>query len=774
MKQSYHTTNKAAEQSLISKLIVKYFPYWPLFLILSLVCLSAAFVYLRYATPAYEATATIIIKDGKKGYDDSKLLESLNTLSTKKIIENEIEVLQSRTLMENVVRKLNLCAPIFREGKVRTQSLYTAFPFTIAVADPDRIKEANKIYLRYDESRHLVQVANKWYPLNRWVRTDFGKLMFIQNRNFPDTVNKDLFYFSLIPIKKVVRNSLNALKVSASNKLSTVIDLSYRDEVAKKAEDVLNGLLTAYNEAAIIEKNSLAKSTQSFVEDRLGIVSHELDSIERQIQQYKSGKSAVDISTQGQLFLQNVSANDQKLSEVNMQLGVLSQVEKFVRSNESTGGIVPSTLGVNDPVLSQLLDKLYNYELEYERLRKTVAENNPMLVSLTDQINKIRPNILENIQSHRKSLEVSRGNLNSTNGSYNSVLQAIPAKERQLLEISREQAIKSNIYSFLLQKREESALSSSSTVTDGKIVDRAQASLFPVSPRPKIVYAGSVVLAFLLVIVLVNARETLNEKVLYRKEIEDMTNIPIIGELAYQRKGSPMLVEKGRRTFIGEEFRKLRVSLPFLGIGEHTKKILVTSSISGEGKSFIATNLAISLSLTGKKVVLVDMDLNNPSVHDIIQFNVQEGVSDYLYGDKEPEEIIKEIPDCENLFFISAGSLPESPTEVLANGKVKQLLNYLDSVFDFVLIDTAPVGPVTDAYIISPYCDATLYVIRHLYTPKQIIKRIDESQKITALVNPAIIFNGVKTRGYVKNSYGYGYGYVYDYAPTSKKTKRRI
>jgi capsular exopolysaccharide synthesis family protein len=499
-----------------------------------------------------------------------------------------------------------------------------------------------------------------------------------------------------------------------------------------------------------------------FVEDRLEIVSHDLDSIEKKVQQFKSGRNAVDISTQGQLFLQNVSENDQKLSEVNMQLSVLDQVQKFVdNSDNSNGGIVPSTLGVSDPMLSQLLDRLYTSELEYDKLKKTVGENNPNLVAVEDRIKKIKPSILDNIRSQKQSLVATKQNLFATNNAYNSILQTVPQKERQLLDISREQQIKSDIYSFLLRKREESNLAYASTVSNNKVVDDAQASPNPVSPKKYLIYLVSIVVFLGISIAIITIRESFTGKVLYRSEVESRTSIPIIGEVAFDKSKNPIVIEAGKRSFVAEEFRKLRISLSFLGIDSAHKKILVTSSISGEGKSFIAANLAVSLALTGKKVVLVDMDLNNPTLSKILNVEPQAGVTEFLTGEKDPEEIIKVNEEHQNLFFIPSGSLPENPSELLSNGKVKDLIDYLENIFDLVIIDTSPLVLVTDGYILTGLCDATLYVVRHKYTPKMLIKRIDENNHINPINNPAIIFNGVKSRGFFKNNYGYGYDYVY-------------
>ncbi len=777
MQQNKHKVTEENEESIGQQLASKYVPYWPLIFLFVVLGIGAAYAYLHYTIPIYEANATLIIKDEKKGNEESKLMESLDQLSSKKIVENEIEVIQSRKLMADVITKLGLYAPISAEKGVKITSAYLTSPVSVVSPEPDSLNKFKKIKLNLDNNNNEVILDDKYkYPLNHVVSTPYGKLEFVSNKNYekPDKPVAQLS-FSLNQPKQLAVGFLGGLKAEASGKLSSIVNLSYRDEVPKRAEDILNQLITSYKQSELNEKDALAKNTLTFVEERLRLASHDLDSIEKKVQQYKSGKNAVDISTQAQQFLQNVSANDQKLSEVTMQLSVLNQVEKFVASKDnSNGGIMPSTLGVSDPMLSQLLDRLYTSEQEYDKLKKTVGENNPNLVSIADRINKIKPSILDNIRSQKQNLSAAKQNLYSTNSGYNSMLKSVPQKERQLLDITRDQQIKSEIYSFLLQKREESELAYASTVSNNRVVDYAQASPSPVSPKRMLIYLVAVMVFLGLSIAIITIRESFTGKVLYRNELESRTSIPIIGEIAYDKSKNPIVIEAGRRSFVAEEFRKLRISLSFLGIDSSHKKILVTSSISGEGKSFIAANLAISLALTSKKVVLVDMDLNNPSLAKILNVSREEGVTDFLTGEKEPDEIIKRIHDHENLFFISAGNLPENPSELLSNGKVKDLIDYLESIFDLVIIDTSPLVLVTDGYILTGLCDATLYVVRHKYTPKMLIKRIDENNLINPINNPAIIFNGVKARGFFKNNYGYGYDYVYGNKERTRENKKSL
>ncbi|HEY5369709.1 MAG TPA: polysaccharide biosynthesis tyrosine autokinase [Hanamia sp.] len=772
--QTKKNIKEEEEESLLQQLASKYIPYWSWFLLAFIIAIGGAFTYMKFATPLYEAKAAILIKDETKGNEESKMAASLNLISSNVIVENEVEVLQSYSLMKKVVKALDLYAPVFQEGKLHPVSAYSNSPVVIEVPSPDSIKEFNnrdsikkynKIYFSFDGNAQTVVLGDKYkYPVNEIVTTPYGSLKFIPNKDYQNSEKADKkFYFALQNPASVASNLSGSLKVESAGKLSSIINLSYKDAVPQRATDVLDQLITAYRQSEINEKDTLAKNTLVFVESRLRLASNDLDSIEKKIQEFKSGKGAVDISTQGQLYLQNVSANDQKLSEVNTQISELDQVEKFVKNNEYGGAIVPFSVsvGVANPVLSQLIDQLYTTELQYEKLKKTVGENNPSLVAIQDQINKIKPNILQNIQSQKQSLIAARGNIYATNGSYNSILQGVPQKERQLLDISREQQIKSNIYAFLLQKREESALAYASTVSSNRVVDEAHTLPDPVSPKKMVVYLIALVACLGFTVAVISMKESLLGKVQYRGEVESRTTIPIIAEIDFDKSKTAVVITPGKRSFLSEQFRKLRISLSFLGIDDRHKKILVVSSIPGEGKSFIAANLAISIAHTGKKVVLMDLDLNNPSLSTILNANHEHGVTEFLSGEKEPGEIINRITGHENLFFISAATLPEDPSELLSTEKAKELLDYLENIFDVVLIDTSPVGLVNDGYILTGLCDATLYVVRQNYTPKALIKKIDENNRINPITNPAIVFNGVKTRGFLRNYYGYGYKYGY-------------
>ncbi|MGN6266933.1 MAG: GumC family protein [Ginsengibacter sp.] len=786
----FHNNEEEFEQSdevSIRDFVDKFVPYWPIFVILLILTLSGAWIYLRYTSPVYQTTATLLIKDDKNTSSNANdLMEAFDMFGSKKNVENEVEVLQSKTLMQQVVKDLHLYAPVFAQGRVVNQSAYIFSPVVIEAKYPDSIETVKKVPFVYNNSEGTVNINHISYPLNQWVQTPFGILKFLPNKYFTSgeglkQEKENNFYFSLITVKNAANSVLNEINISPSNKQSTVIDLTIKGQVPKRGEDILNDLLKVYTQAAILDKNVLAANTLKFVNERLKFVESDLDSVEENLQRFKAKNKITDISAQGQIYLQTVAANDQKVSDLNVQLAMLDQVEKYIDSKGDIGGIVPSsveasgigasgsvvpsTSGLADPVLGDLLQKLSDLQLQYTQTKKIVPENNPAVISLMDAINKLRPQILENIKSQRRNLEAGRNNIVATNNKYAAMLKTVPEKERELLGISRQQAIKNNIYTFLLQKREETALSSASAVADSRVIDQAESGNVPVSPKKNLIYLAAILGALVIGVVIIFVKDVFTRTVQQKDEVEKYTDIPILGEVLYDRSKTPIVITEGKRSFIAEQFRQLRTSLTYMGVDESHKKIMITSSISGEGKSFIAINLGMSLSLMDKKVVLLELDLRKPKVSEQFHVSRHVGLSNYLIGKATMEDIIKPSGH-KNLALITSGPIPPNPSELISNGRLPELLAYLEIYFDYILIDTAPVNPVTDAFIISPMADVSLYVVRDKYTPKLFLKKIAEKLRTKSLKNPAIVYNGIRGKGIGKYGYGNGYGYGYGYGYT--------
>lgn len=758
---------KRDEDNILGAIMFQYMPHWPLFVILSVMMLAMAWGYVKLFTiPSYKITASILVKDEKRGVEDSKTIEDLNTVGAKKIVENETQVISSRKLVKEVVMDLDLYAPVFEEDHFKANSAYVSSPISIKAKDADNLVASKKTYFQFNNNQ--VVIGNNRYNLDQWVETPVGTLMFSKNLRKAKDPEKPLF-FVLKDIGASVNDLASSLDISG-DKVSSVINLKIGDEIPARGKDILNDLIKVYNQNAANEKNILAANTIAFLNERIKESGKELDSIEQKAKDFRASNQIVDLGEQGRQYIQNVGDNDKKLTEINTQLAVLDEVDRYVRSKDNSGSILPSTLGVNDPTLTRNLEQLNTSQLEYEKLKKTMGENHPLVSSVANQIDKIRPSIIEIISSQRKNLLASKNNLNSSNTGYSQILQTIPGKEKELAEIVRQKEIKNQVYAFLLQKREEAQLKIASNVPDSKIVDSADSSLTPVSPKKMIFYLGAICLAFLIGISYVTVRETLSGKIVFRSEIEEFTTVPVIAEITHVSK--PNLFNKfgkSNKIAVAEQFRQLRMALKLYRRQAVKKHLLVTSSIGGEGKSFVSSNLAKSLASSGKKVVLIDFDMRHPKTSSLFNLSNKAGIMEYLEESKEAEDIIQKT-EHDNLFVIPAGSPAVNPTELLLGSRLGELFKYLDGAgFDYVVADTAPIQPVTDAYIVSEFCDTTLFVVRHRYTPKAMIKLLDENNKIKALKSLNIVFNGVKSRGIFNKSYGFGYGYGYEYGYADRK-----
>lgn len=786
----YEVNKSSTDENILRMLLSMFLPYWPLFALLILFCLIGAWGYLKTTTPVYEAAATLIIKDENKGVDDAKVLEAMTPFDSKKIVENELEIIKSRTLMTEVVKNLQLYAPVFEEKIFGSKEAYNSSPIVVELRNPDNIVQPNdgkslKFYFEYDSIKNLVKIKNKYYPIDEWVKGPaFGETRFRLNANKSGSAKRALYY-SFVHPKDMTLGLLSGLEASPTDKLSTVVRLTYRDPIPQRSENILNHLITAYNRKAISDRDDLASNTLTFIDERMKKVEKELNELESSIQRFRAEKGVVDLSEQGRLYLYDVGEYDRQIASINRQLAVLNRVDQYLASKKNKSGIVPSTLGLEDRVLSQLLEKLYASEIEYERLRKTTAENNPILTAVVDEIKKIRPSISENIRNQKNNLRASLSSLNLNANESASALNNIPEKERALLEIERGKEIKNELYSFLQQKREETALSYAPNGGDGRIVDLAESSVGPVSPKSSIIYLVALILAFGIGLGYIIFKEMMNKNVLFRSEIENFISAPVVLELPHlddvkeSEKPSNMLahlsnklglrnifysnkriidIEQHEAVLINH-FRQLGSSMGLYNRVFKKKKILITSSLEGEGKSFVSTNLAYCLAQSGKKVALVDMDFLKPETSRYFDLLNRKGILDYLSYQADYKEILTNSSGNKNLFIVPVGNRVDDHTQHLLNGKLDVLIEELSNDFDFVLIDSAPLNLIADVKLLAEYSDETIFVIRQGETPLKILKHLDDSETLKNLNNVSVVFNGIKQRGFVKGNHNYGYGY---------------
>ena len=755
------------ERNVVLQVLERYLPFWPLFVITSALSLAVTFVYLRSQVKIYVASAKVLLKDPNKGSGDSKILDALNIFGDKKIVENEIVVLKSTNLMQEVVRELHLYATVYNEGKVRVEELYKEnSPLSFRTSNPESIIPSEKYFFTIDWNRNIVRIDNKSARFNDSVLINNTAYFIEINPSYRKDLKGKNYFVQFNTIAGAASNLISQLSINAISNQSTVLDIRLQTPVPEKGMDVLTKLFDVYNISGILDKNQTAARTLAFIDNRLGIVTSQLDSVERNVESYRSRNQVIDLSAQAQSYLERVTDYDKNRSEIDIKLDVLNDVSRYINSKGQKAGTVPSLALLNDPTLTTLVSKLYDAEFQLEKNRSIAGEQSDAVLLARAQISKLQDDIRENIGNVRKSLLSARNNINSTIGASSNMLSLIPQKERGLIDVTRQQAIKNNIYSYLLQRREETALNSASTIADLRVIEKAD-SYGPIKPVAKNYYLVGLIIGVVLALFIILVREQFNRKVLFTSEIEEKTKVPVVGEIIQVASKTPIVIQEGKRTIIAEQFRSLRTNLSFMALSEDAKTTLITSNISGEGKSFISINLAISYTLTDKKVALLELDLRKPRLSALLNVSRDPGISNYLVGKIPIEGIIKET-GIKNLFIISAGAIPPNPSELILSAKFKEMIEELKKRFDYLIIDSAPIGPVSDSLLLKDYADTTIFVVRHNATPKMYLKLIDNLLKQKKFKNMCIVFNGLKRRGiggnYGYGSYGYGnYGFGYGY-----------
>lgn len=767
------------KDNLFNILAAKFIPFWPLFVGLFIIGMIGGTLYVKFKAPIYQSYAAIIVNDEKKGVGNAQLIESISVFESKKIVENEIEILLSQIVIDDVVSQLALYAELRQDGLFVDNVLFKNTPIKIILKDPANpltYKNAEEVKFKYSSKAQHINIENSFYDLNTWVANPHGgsEIMFIQNENADESdLELDNLYYKLIDPDVAAGGVLRNLYVGAANKSSTVIKLSYKDTNTERGNAVLNQLINSYRKEEILNQNNLATNTLKFVEDRIEQVGKQLDSVELELQKYRTKEGVINLSEQGNLYLQNVGNYDRRIADIDIQLSVLKKVESYVVSKKTNTGIVPSTLGIEDPILPRLLQQLYDAEIEYEELSKTTAKNNPILVTVRNRIEQIRPSILENVRNQKSSLRASRGSLTKNSGKYSQALNILPEQERKYVEITRKKKNISELLDYLSQKREETALSYSPTVGDIRVIQNAQAGTSPVGTKKLFIYALALFLSLGAGVAWVGGKELLNSKILFRTELESRTNLPILGELAFiENIKNEFLITEHQNIYLTDQFRQLVTSIGFYDLNNPTQTVLVTSNIPNEGKSYVSSNLSLSIALTGRKTALVDLDLRKPGVSSIFGLSKNKGMSEFLGAELAVDKI--NIKDKSGLVIFPSGKKALNSSELLTRPKMVEFFKYLKEEFDCIIIDSPPMNTVSDSSLIAGFVDQTLVVTRHNHTPKFIANKINENVIKKRLEPAALVFNGVKLRGFTSRNYGYGYGYEGDMNENKSSIERVI
>lgn len=768
---------QSEEQVNIQELLFRYLIHWPWFVVSIIICIACAWGYLRLTTPIYNISATVLIKDEKKGGGASMSsdLEKMGLegfISSSSNVDNEIEVLRSKSLAREVVNNLGLFVTYMDEDEFPSKELYHTSPVLVSLTH----QEADKLPGRMEINMILqptgvlgvqITVGEKEYrkqfdKLPAVFPTDEGTVAFFANNDTlsavcPENITKERHITAFInrPFS-VLKEYVNSLSIAPTSKTTSVVVISLENTNTRRGRDYINKLLEMYNINANNDKNEVAQKTAEFIDERIGIISKELGSTEQDLENFKRSAGITDLSSEAQIALTGNAEYEKKRVENQTQINLVMDLQRYMKGNEYE--VLPSNIGLQDAASVGAIDRYNQMLVERKRLLRTSTENNPTIINLDTSIRAMRTNVQATLDATLKGLQITKEDLAREASRYSRRINDAPTQERQFVSIARQQKIKSGLYLMLLQKREENAITLAATANNAKIIDEALADDNPISPKKTIVYLAALVLGVGLPVGVIYLIGLTKFKIEGRADVEKLTSLPVVGDipLADEKTGS-IAVFENQNNLMSETFRNVRTNLQFM-LENGKNVILVTSTISGEGKSFISANLAISLSLLGKKVVIVGLDIRKPGLNKVFNIPKKEhGITQYLTNTTanlmdfvQPSDINK------NLFILPGGTVPPNPTELLARGGLEKAIETLKANFDYVILDTAPVGMVTDTLLIGRVADLSVYVCRADYTHKAEFTLINELAENNKLPNLCIAVNGLDLNS---RKYGYYYGY---------------
>ena len=777
--QSIMTSGASEEAFDIKKLVGVILANWMIFVGCLIVAGLIVFMYLRYTSPIYQVNSEVLVEDDSK--NGSSPMSSLLNSSTGELfqdlggafsmannVDNEVEILKTRDLMYKVVKDLQLNVTYTYDGSIKETEIYNQSPFTITfVGNADSLSPFSLRWRDLGDRGFSLLEDKKKISLNG----KYGDTLSYNNCRFYLTLNqpfahnrkKGNYYMNVTSYDLATAAYQKNVQVAVPNKEVTVIDLSMTSTIPVKGETVMGYYIKTYIQSSLDQKNMIADSTLGFISKRLMIVSSDLKSIEQGIAYYKSEHKLINFDVQTSLLAGNYNDNSKQIDQLAVQHQIIEDLKQYLADDKQNKRVIPSYLVSTDPTFLGLVSKYNALMVERDRASLNMTDENPILGNIDLQIQNLRKDLINNLNVQENNVATSESQVKNSNHSLDKTIEGAPELERGYLELARQQKIEEALYMFLTQKREETAISRTSNIAGVRVIDSPKTDFIPVSPKKTKIAAIALILGLLLPAAYLYLKSLLNTRIATREDISKKTNVTILGEISHNRENRLQLSANDRSP-IAEQFRSLRTNIEFTLPGPDEKIILLTSSMSGEGKSFTSLHLANTLSQIGKKVVLLEFDLRKPKIGAYLKSRKELGLSNYLVSRASLDDILTESELHENLSIIFSGVVPPNPTELLSSQRVGILFRELRERFDYVIIDSAPAGLVTDPQILGRYADLTLYIVRQGYTYKNQLHIVEDIVQHEKMKNLYIIVNDVKSSNGYGYAYGYGYGYGQNYS----------
>lgn len=762
--------------------------YWYWFAASAVACLVAAFVYLLYATPIYSIDGSVMIKEQDKSQASAaggalSSVANLGEFSMTNNFDNEVMALQSRTLIEKVVTELGL----YVDTKADRQSgydhsLYGVSPVTVAMNAAEASELPSDLllrvqckadgsnvalHLRYrDEDKQKVDITEHFDTIPSTFQTPVGTLMLSWNPEHIISEEDINLLVTILTPSSCAANYKTALTVRAASKTTTIASLVLNDADPKRGIDFMYRLLDIYNRDVNDEKNEVAQKTADFIDGRMAVINQELGNTENQMANFKQSEGLTDLAGDNQLALTENSRYDQKRIENATQISLVEYLQDYINNPDHVDDVIPANVGLSDDNLTKVINQYNTQLMEKKSLLRVSSEKNPAAQKLSEEVSVLRSQVKTTIESVLRGLRIEANDITAQSSKIKNRISSAPIQEKQYLNIARQQEIKAALYTMLLQKREENAITLAATANNGRFLETPQVAIKPVAPKKQIILLVALALGLCLPMVVLYLIDLLKYKIENRADVERLTKLPVIAEIPTAQKKSEhgaIVVRENKNDIMEETYRGLRTNLLFL-LEKGQQVIMFSSTQPGEGKSFIAGNTAASLAYLGKKVIVVGMDIRKPGLNKVFAMDKRaEGVTDFLRDpDTDLQTLIQQSAISQNLDILPGGAVPPNPTELVTRSGLDKLFAQLRQIYDYVIVDTAPIAMVADSAIISRIADVCVYVCRADVTPKAGFMYVNELDKENRFSKIAIVLNDIDMQKR-KNSYGYGYGKRYGY-----------